>query len=145
VTARFDATGVFHRRNATTQSGGVRLQGHAPMGRNGSAGPDLRASTPTGPVERRPSGRAERLPSLSEARETELGFGRFHGFTLGQVADLEPTYIDWIARTITRDRDLVLRARVIAADLDERGIQRDVRPSRPGWGSPRDREEVGAV
>ena len=36
-----------------------------------------------------------------------LEFGRFHGATLGEVADREPTYVDWIARTITRDRDLV--------------------------------------
>jgi curved DNA-binding protein CbpA len=63
-----------------------------------------------------------------------LEFGRFHGSTLGEVADREPTYIDWIARTITRDRDLVLNARVIAADLDARGVERIVRPPRPGSG-----------
>lgn len=55
---------------------------------------------------------------------TVLGFGRFHGRTLGEVAEREPTYIDWIASTITRDRDLVMRARVIAGDLDARGIER---------------------
>ena len=65
-----------------------------------------------------------RLPSLDEARATVLGFGRFHGQTLGDVADKEPTYIDWIASTITRDRDLVTRARVIAGDLDARGVER---------------------
>ena len=64
------------------------------------------------------------LPSLDEARATVLGFGRFHGQTLGEVAEREPTYIDWIASTITRDRDLVVRARVIANDLDARGIER---------------------
>ncbi|MBA3851692.1 MAG: hypothetical protein H0X59_04925, partial [Chloroflexi bacterium] len=48
-------------------------------------------------------------------------------FTLGEVAQLEPTYIDWIARTITRDRDLVMRARVIRADLDERGVEHAMR------------------
>ena len=61
---------------------------------------------------------------LDEARSTVLGFGRFHGLTLGQVAEQEPTYIDWIASTITRDRDLVMRARVIASDLDARGVER---------------------
>ena len=64
------------------------------------------------------------MPSLEEARSTVLGFGRFHGLTLGEVAEREPTYIDWIASTITRDRDLVMRARVIAGDLDDRGIGR---------------------
>jgi hypothetical protein len=69
-----------------------------------------------------------------------LEFGRFHGATLGEVADREPTYVDWIARTITRDRDLVVRARVVAADLDERGIEREVRANRPGFGSEPIRE-----
>jgi hypothetical protein len=64
------------------------------------------------------------LPSLAEARATVLGFGRFHGQTLGEVAEKEPTYIDWIASTITRDRDLVMRARVVAHDLDARGVER---------------------
>ena len=65
--------------------------------------------------------------SLEEARETVLGFGRFHGLTLGEVAEREPTYIDWIASTITRDRDLVMRAKVIASDLDARGVERRAR------------------
>ena len=68
------------------------------------------------------------MPSLDEARATVLGFGRFHGLTLGEVAEREPTYIDWIAATITRDRDLVMRARVIASDLDAKGVER--RPPR---------------
>ena len=72
--------------------------------------PDLRASAPNGPVHRSIDPSSVRLPSLEEARATVLGFGRFHGQTLGQVADREPTYIDWIASAITRDRDLVMRA-----------------------------------
>ena len=85
---------------------------------------DLRASQPTGPASRTQRSSRVRLPSLEEARGTILGFGRFHGLSLGEVAEREPTYIDWIASTITRDRDLVLRARVIARDLDDRGIER---------------------
>ena len=50
--------------------------------------------------------------------------GSFHGRTLGEVADRDPTYLDWIASTITRDRDLVQRARVIVTDLDSRGVER---------------------
>ena len=75
------------------------------------------------------------MPSLEQARACLIEFGRFHGATLGEVADREPTYVDWIARTITRDRDLVLGARVIAADLDARGIEREGRPTKPGFGS----------
>jgi curved DNA-binding protein CbpA len=132
VTARFDTTATFQPRNATTSRGGSPLRGHPPLPRDRFAQNDLRASTPTGPVERRATGRVPSGPSLDEARETVLEFGRFHGYTLGEVADLEPTYIDWIAHTITRDRDLVRGARVIQADLDERGVSRDMRPQRPG-------------
>ena len=86
--------------------------------------PDLRASAPNGPVLRRVDPASARMPSLDDARATVLGFGRFHGLTLAEVAEMEPTYIDWIASTITRDRDLVMRARVIANDLDARGVER---------------------
>ena len=84
----------------------------------------MRASKPNGPVQRTVDPARIRMPSLDEARATVLGFGRFHGLTLGEVAEREPTYIDWIASTITRDRDLVMRARVIASDLDAKGIER---------------------
>jgi hypothetical protein len=58
----------------------------------------------------------------------ELGFGKFHGHTLGQVAAFEPSYIDWLASTITRDRELMAAARVVRDDLDRRGIVRRARP-----------------
>jgi curved DNA-binding protein CbpA len=135
VTARFDTTAVFHRRNATLSMapaglGAAGLHGIGPVEwRRGDRGRDLRASKPTGPVRRSYAGGRPHLPSLEEARSTVLGFGRFHGLTLAQVADREPAYIDWIASTITRDRDLVMRARVVAADLDERGVERRRRPA----------------
>ena len=136
VTARFDTSAAFHGRNTTTSRGPTPLTGHPPTERRGGGdGQELRSSTPTGPVQRRPSAAPPRTPSLDEANATELSFGKFRGMTLGEVAELEPTYIDWIARTITRDRDLVVRARVIGADLDHRGISRNVRPSRPGFGN----------
>lgn len=137
VTARFDTTAAFHRRNAKSKDEPTLLSGHPPAARRYDDS-DLRASTPTGPVRRRPSGLQAKWPSLQEARSTPLEFGRFHGHTLGEVADHEPTYIDWIAHTITRDRDVVMGARVIQADLDERGVPRSMRPSRPGFGNPRD-------
>jgi curved DNA-binding protein CbpA len=133
VTARFDTSAVFHGRDTIIGSRERVLPGQPPQPRDIASAPDLRASTPTGPVRRRET-RRPTVPSLEEARAATLEFGRFHGSTLGEVADREPTYIDWIARTITRDRDLVLNARVIAADLDARGVERTMRPSRPGPG-----------
>jgi hypothetical protein len=67
------------------------------------------------------------MPTLQEARETVLNFGKYHGYTLGEVELLDPAYIDWIARTITRDRDMVIRARLIEEDMDRKGVGR---PSR---------------
>lgn len=134
VTARFDTSTAFRSRDSVTGATGPRLQGQEPRTRSIDGVPDLRASTPTGPVTRRSTHRA-RVPTLEQARACPLEFGRFHGATLGEVADREPTYIDWIARTITRDRDLVMSARVIAADLDARGVERVVRPPRPGFGT----------
>lgn len=126
VTARFDTSASFQARNSTVRRRRrTSLSGRQPRDwRDYRDGPDLRASKPTGPVHRSVDPRRVHLPSLEEARSTVLGFGRFHGLTLGQVADREPTYIDWIASTITRDRDLVIRARVVASDLDARGVER---------------------
>ncbi len=139
VTARFDASERFHPRNTTTSRGRVPLTGHRPRSaREFASGPEpLRSSTPTGPILRRRGRVRHRPPTLLEARALPLEFGKFRGHTLGEVADFEPTYIDWIARTITRDRELVIAARVIQADLDERGVPRRVRPPTPGFGVPR--------
>ncbi|MGH2466173.1 MAG: DnaJ domain-containing protein [Candidatus Limnocylindrales bacterium] len=140
VTARFDTSLAFHLRNSTISHGGTPLPGQQPSGlrdRDRPAGPaPLRASRPSGPIERRRSRARRAAASLAEARDALLEFGKFRGHTLGQVADFEPTYIDWIARTITRDLDLVLCARVIRADLDARGVVRLTRPITPGFGQP---------
>jgi hypothetical protein len=133
VTARFDTSAVFRGRDTVTGTRERVLHGQPPVSRDMASAPDLRASTPTGPVRRRETRRPP-VPTLEEARAATLEFGRFHGSTLGEVADREPTYIDWIAKTITRDRDLVLNARVIAADLDARGVERTTRAPRPGAG-----------
>jgi hypothetical protein len=91
----------------------------------------LRASQPTGPLARgRVRGfRPPTPPTLEEARATPFVFGKFHGTTLGQIADFEPTYIDWLAKTISRDPDLVAAARVLQDDLDGRGVVRIPRPA----------------
>jgi len=147
VTARFDTSAAYHRRNATTSRDRPSHRQQPPAdrrARNGEAD-ELRASTPTGPVRRRADGPRPRQPGLEESRQTPLEFGRFRGYTLGDVAELEPTYIDWIARTITRDRDLVMRARVIQGDMDERGVERRMRPPRPGFGNPREESATEAA
>ncbi|MGH2406963.1 MAG: DnaJ domain-containing protein [Candidatus Limnocylindrales bacterium] len=139
ITGHFDTTRAFHRRNATTTNGAVPLRGHRPVStRERATLPEpLRASQPTGPLRTRKSRGRLVLPSLQESLATPLEFGKFRGHTLGEVAAFEPTYIDWIARTITRDRELVVRARVIRADLDARGVERrSGRPAqdRTAWG-----------
>lgn len=137
ITARFDTTASFRPRNSRTgESPSGRMSGHRPLDRRTfETERDLRASTPTGPVERREGKRAQPLPTLQESRDTTLNFGRFHGYTLGEVELVEPAYIDWVARTITRDRELVVKARIIQADLDRRGINRRSRAAAPGFDS----------
>lgn len=136
VTGRLDTTGTFRPRNTTTSSGGGVLRGQPPL-RHRRQTADLRASTPTGPTHRqRAANPAPRRPiPLTEANAVELQFGKFHGHTLGQVAAFEPSYIDWLASTVTRDPDLAAAARSIRDDLDRRGVVRASRPQRPGWRS----------
>ncbi len=129
VTARFDTTPLFRQRNATTTpaGGGYRHRPRTPGVRRRATwgeAEEPRASDPTGPLHRvRAMRQAHRpLPSLGAARATEIVFGKFHGHTLGEIEGVEPTYLEWLERTITRDPDLVAAARVI---LDERA----------GWGA----------
>lgn len=135
VTARFDTTAAFVPRNTRLADPPRPMRGQPPLSRRAfELERDLRASTPTGPIERLSVARAHPIPTLREARETTLEFGRFHGYTLGEVELLEPAYLDWVARTITRDRDLVVKARVIQVDLDRRGVRRRDRSAVPGFG-----------
>ena len=62
VTARFDTSAAFHARNASTARGRTPLTGQEPYDRRAERGPDLRASTPTGPVRRRRSRVRPRCP-----------------------------------------------------------------------------------
>jgi hypothetical protein len=52
---------------------------------------------------------------VEAARALPIAFGKFHGRTLGEIEALEPTYVSWLARAITRDPDLLDAARVVAA------------------------------
>ena len=138
VTGRLDLSGTFRPRNQTTTPPGTRLPltGHPPV-RTDRAAPELRASQPSGPLERdRLAGHVTREPpTLDEALELEVAFGKFNGHTLGEIAAFEPSYIDWLATSVTRDPELVSASRVIRDELDRRGIHRVHRAPRPGWRS----------
>jgi hypothetical protein len=133
VTARVDTTATFRPRNATT----------GPTMRHAPAPPPVverfdreppRASDPCGPLRR---SRLRRFrppvpPALDVAQARRVEFGKFHGHTLGEIAAFEPSYIDWLTRTIARDPDLIASARAVQEDLDRRGVPRRPRPDRDG-------------
>lgn len=138
VTARLDTSETFAPRNQTlTRGGRAHVRGHAPVHVDRGVREPLRASDPTGPLRRdRVRGFSRPAPPvLAEARARTMEFGKFRGHTLGDIAAFEPSYIDWISKTITRDPELVAAARVVQADLDARGVVRINRAPRPG--SPR--------
>ena len=114
----------------------IPLSGQPPLRWDRST-PELRASQPSGPMEIRRDPRyvPPVAPPLDDALVLEVEFGKFHGHTLGEIAAFEPSYIDWLAGTLTRDPELALAARVIRDELDRRGIIRTTRPARPGWQS----------
>jgi hypothetical protein len=68
------------------------------------------------------------VPSVEAATATRIEFGKFHGHTLGEIAAFEPSYIDWLARTISHDPELVGAARALRSELDRRGVLRRPRP-----------------
>lgn len=138
VTGRVDTSGTVRPRNQPLGDRDARatpLPGQPPIRFAGHDREPPRASDPTGPLER---GRIRDFrrpppPPLADALGIELGFGKFRGHTLGEVAGFEPSYVDWLARTITRDPDLMAAARVVQADLDDRHVARRERaPVRPG-------------
>lgn len=139
VTGRVDTTATYQPRNQTTQGNGTgsssgrrtTLSGHPPLRGERVRQEAPRASTPTGPLERDRlrNFRRPRPPRLDAARRQTIDFGKFHGHTLGEIAAFEPSYIDWVAGTVTRDPELVAAARVVQADLDERGVARRAHPT----------------
>jgi hypothetical protein len=138
VTGRVDTSGTVRSRNQTTTPPGAAhpLRGQPPL-RHRRSESDLRASQPSGPTEydRIDGHVSAEAPELDDALGVEVDFGKFHGHTLGEIAAFEPSYIDWLAGTRTREPELALAARVIAHELDRRGIRRIHRPPRPGWHS----------
>lgn len=128
VTGRVDTSATFRPRNTTTGPRPARTV-PPPYREDRLRREPLRASQPNGPLSRRRQRgfRPPEPPSLQEAMDRVIEFGKFHGHTLGQIASFEPTYIDWLARTISRDPDLVAAARVIDAELAARAEARGAR------------------
>lgn len=130
VTGRLDTSDTFRPRDTRTGPAG------SPPGQEPYRGDRVdreppRASQPTGPLDRGrdPHHRPIPLPAVADARNHPIDFGKFHGHTLGEIAAFEPSYIDWLARTISHDPELVAAARALRAELDSRGIVRRQRPA----------------
>ena len=139
VTGRLDFSDRLRPRNAPLRPPGgapdgaaaaAKLSGQPPLRPTTVEREPPRASHPSGPLERARlrNFRPPPLPPVDAARDYELEFGKFRGHTLGQVAEFEPSYVDWLARTITRDPELVAAARSVQADLDSRGVVRRQHP-----------------
>lgn len=141
VTGRLDLSGTFRPRNAPLRDAAREAEEGPTRSRAGLSGQPPyrwtteereppRASHPSGPLERDRvrNFRPPPLPPVERARAYELEFGKFRGHTLGEVAEFEPSYVDWLARTITRDPELVAAARSVQADLDQRNIARRPHP-----------------
>ena len=128
VTGRVDMSGTYRARNQALGNAARRtpLPGQPPFRNDPIHREPPRASTPTGPLvrDRLRHFRRPPAPALHEAQATVIEFGKFHGHTLGQIAAFEPSYIDWVAGTVSHDPDLVSAARVIQAELDRRGVAR---------------------
>lgn len=115
VTARIDTSALLRPRNSTLwPMDRSPLPGLPPRPRSAEGHEPPRASTPTGPTYRSagPTNEAD-LPTLAHALDTRLEFGKFEGYTLAEVAVIEPSYIEWIVRTIARDPAIGLSARVV--------------------------------
>lgn len=128
VTGRVDMSHTYRARNSVVggHTRNATLPGQPPLRNDPIRREPPRASTPTGPLvrDRLRHFRRQPAPPLLDAQATVVEFGKFHGHTLGQIAAFEPSYIDWVAGTVSHDPDLVLAARVIQADLDRRGVAR---------------------
>ena len=126
VTARIDTSALLRPRNSTLeQLDRSPLPGLPPRPRSAGDHEPRRASTPTGPTYRRrgPNMDAD-LPTLAEALNSGLRFGKFAGLTLADVVEIEPTYIDWIVRTIDRDPEISMAARVVLRHMTAGHVRR---------------------
>lgn len=117
VTRHVDTSAIYSASGANgggRRVGGDLLSGHAPRPAE-RPGPEELRGAPSGPLERHHPSHPPRmrLPDTGTARALTLTFGKFHDRTLGDVERDEPTYVDWIVRTIRRDPEVVAAARAI--------------------------------
>jgi curved DNA-binding protein CbpA len=126
VTARIDTSALLRPRNATLHPvDRSPLPGLPPRPRTEEWREPPRASTPTGPTYRHRGPNLEaQFPSVPNALETRLKFGKFAGLTVGEVGVIEPAYLDWIVRTIGRDLEVNLAARVVLRYLGYTPMER---------------------
>jgi curved DNA-binding protein CbpA len=126
VTGRIDTSALLRPRNSTLHPlDRSPLPGLPPRPRYAEEHEPPRASTPTGPMHRRRGSNAGlELPSLADALETRLKFGKFEGRTLGEVAASEPSYLEWIVRTIDRDPEIAMASRVVLRHVSSGQIKR---------------------
>ena len=131
VTGRVDTSATFRPRNTTTGPS-LRHAAPAPLRVDRLDREPPRASQPTGPLNRarQRNFKPPPMPTLADATALSIAFGKFHGHTLGEIAAFEPSYIDWLAKTIARDPELLAAARVVQEDLDRRSVTRRPRPMR---------------
>jgi len=130
VTGRLDTSETFRPHNTRTGPAAFP-SGQEPLRAERIDREPPRASQPTGPLDRGrdPQFRPAPLPSTAAAGRHVIEFGKFHGHSLGEIAAFEPSYIDWLARTISHDPELVASARSLQAELDRRGVVRRPRPA----------------
>jgi curved DNA-binding protein CbpA len=126
VTARIDTSALLRpRNNILYPHERSPLPGWPPAPRSSFDREPPRASTPSGPTTRRVGPNLDSdLPSLAAAMDARLGFGKFAGLTLGDVVNTEPSYIEWIVRTIDRDPELTFAARTVLRELERSGRMR---------------------
>ncbi len=114
---------------STRSAGGTPSSGGRP-----SASTTGRPAEPTRPTWRRgPNGEGGAGPPPGNSAGTVLDFGRHIGWSIGEVARVDPGYLEWLDKQPQGSRlheeiDRVLRAR---------GLRMDAGPARPTGRSPR--------
>jgi curved DNA-binding protein CbpA len=149
LNAAWEAIGDPERRAAYDRShvSGVILDSPArsngPARGPGPSGPSARetggstASRPAAPAgvgwRRGPNGEGGAGPPPGNPSGTVLGFGRHIGWSIGEIARVDPGYLEWLDKQPQgqRLRDEIDRA------LRARGLRIDAQPSKAGPRAPR--------
>jgi len=106
VTARFDTSDLLHRQrddDAPRQRLSPSPAGFRPPRARAEAAERRGIDRPSTGAAPGPPGPPARAPAYEAAQALTVTFGKFHGLTLGEIAAVEPSYVAWLARAITRD------------------------------------------